>query len=43
MHLGANNEYADREWLIRDLDQPEYLDVTNLRVLASSEGPEDGK
>lgn len=42
MHLAANNEYADRDRLIRELDHLQELGVTNLRVLASSEGPDDG-
>lgn len=43
MHLGADNEYADRERLVRELDMLADLGMNNLRVLASSEGPDDGK
>jgi mannan endo-1,4-beta-mannosidase len=40
MHLGADNEFADRERLIRELDRLKEMGVDNLRVLASSEGPD---
>jgi mannan endo-1,4-beta-mannosidase len=40
MHLGADNEYGDRGRLIRELDRLKDMGVDNLRVLASSEGPD---
>jgi mannan endo-1,4-beta-mannosidase len=40
MYLGANNEYADRARLIRELDMLQELGVNNLRILASGEGPD---
>lgn len=40
MHLGAENKYADRERLVRELDYLKEIGVNNLRVLASSEGPD---
>jgi mannan endo-1,4-beta-mannosidase len=40
MYLGADNEYADRARLIRELDMLQELGVNNLRVLASGEGPD---
>jgi len=39
MHLGRAGELGDRERLLRELDHLKALGVTNLRVLASSEGP----
>jgi mannan endo-1,4-beta-mannosidase len=40
MHLGADNEYGDRERLVRELDRLQDMGVDNLRVLASGEGPD---
>lgn len=42
MHLAADIEIGDRERLKRELDKFQDLGVDNLRVLASSEGPDDG-
>lgn len=39
MNLGAEHTSADRERLVRELDHLQRLGVTNLRVMASSEGP----
>jgi len=41
MHLGTDTEYGDRDRLKRELDHLKELGVNNLRVLASSEGPDD--
>lgn len=40
MHLGAPNT-GDQERLIRELDFLQNLGVTNLRIMASSDGPEN--
>ena len=39
MNLGTTNEADDRERLVRELDRLENLGVTNLRVMAATEGP----
>lgn len=39
MNLGADLQEGDRERLIRELDLLEARGITNLRVLAGSEGP----
>lgn len=39
MHLGADRAIGDRERLRRELDHLARLGVTNLRVMAASEGP----
>ena len=39
MNLGVNGPSGDRTLLNQDLDQLQQLGVTNLRVMASSEGP----
>ena len=41
MHLGAGLNSDDQERLVRELDQLQEMGVDNLRVLASSEGPDD--
>lgn len=40
MHLGIDGPEGDRERLIAELDHLQELGVTNLRVMASSEGPD---
>lgn len=40
-NLGSTKESGDRQRLIRELDHLQQLGVKNLRVLASSEGPDD--
>ncbi len=40
MNLGSSGEGGDRERLLRELDQLAHLGVTNLRVMAGSEGPD---
>ena len=40
MNLGADLEEGDRERLERELDHLQDLGITNLRVMAASEGPE---
>jgi mannan endo-1,4-beta-mannosidase len=39
MNLGSEGESGDRARLVRELDQLAALGVTNLRVMAASEGP----
>ncbi len=39
MNLGVNGDKGDREALVRELDSLRELGLTNLRVMASSEGP----
>ncbi len=39
MNLGSEGEGGDRERLVRELDRLQALGLTNLRVMASSEGP----
>ena len=41
MHLGSELEIGDRQRLQRELDMLRDMGVDNLRVLASSEGPDD--
>lgn len=41
MNLGAEHETGDRERLVRELDRLASLGVTNLRVMAGTEGPAD--
>ncbi|MFW5973415.1 MAG: glycoside hydrolase 5 family protein [Bacteroidota bacterium] len=41
MHLGSEGPAGDRERLIRELDHLQSLGVNNIRVMASSEGPDD--
>ena len=38
--LGANGASGDRERLVRELDRLQEIGVRNLRVMASSEGPD---
>ena len=40
MNLGSPEASGDRERLVRELDRLHALGVTNLRVMAASEGPE---
>lgn len=40
MNLGSPGEGGDRERLKRELDQMKSLGITNLRILAVSEGPD---
>ena len=40
MHLASNGEGGDRERLIRELDRLKDLGITNLRIMAASEGPD---
>lgn len=39
MNLGVDGESGDRERLLRELDHLQSLGLTNLRVMAGSEGP----
>lgn len=39
MNLGVDNSSGNRSQLIRELDLMKQLGITNLRVMASSEGP----
>jgi mannan endo-1,4-beta-mannosidase len=39
MNLGVNDSSGNRSLLAQDLDQLQQLGVTNLRIMASSEGP----
>jgi mannan endo-1,4-beta-mannosidase len=39
MNLAATGENGDREQLLRELDALQTLGITNLRIMASSEGP----
>ncbi len=41
MNLGSDGEGGDRARLVRELDRLQALGVTNVRVLALSEGPAD--
>ncbi|MDX1674564.1 MAG: cellulase family glycosylhydrolase [Longimicrobiales bacterium] len=41
MNLGAGREAGDRARLVRELDRLAELGVTNLRVMAATEGPRD--
>ncbi len=41
MNLGSSGAGGDRARLIRELDRLSALGVTNLRVMAASEGPDD--
>lgn len=41
MNLGARGKSGDRERLIRELDQIKLLGMSNLRIVAGSEGPDD--
>lgn len=41
MNPGSDGEGGDRARLVRELDRLEALGITNLRVLAASEGPAD--
>lgn len=41
MHLGIDGPEGDRARLIAELDHLQALGVTNLRVMASAEGPND--
>jgi mannan endo-1,4-beta-mannosidase len=40
MNLGSTGPGGDRERLIRELDRLQALGITNLRILAGSEGPD---
>jgi mannan endo-1,4-beta-mannosidase len=40
MNLGVDGPSGDRERLIQELDRLQQLGVTNLRIMASSEGPD---
>jgi mannan endo-1,4-beta-mannosidase len=40
LNLGSKGEGGDRERLLRELDRLKALGVTNLRVMAASEGPD---
>jgi len=40
MNLGSPGEGGDRQRLKRELDQMKSLGITNLRILAASEGPD---
>ena len=39
MNLGVDGPSGDRDRLLRELDRLRDLGITNLRVMASSEGP----
>lgn len=43
MNLGIEGSDGDRDRLIRELDRLQDMGVDNLRILAGSEGPEDGR
>jgi mannan endo-1,4-beta-mannosidase len=40
MNMGSNGPGGDRDQLVKELDHLQRLGVTNLRVMASSEGPD---
>jgi mannan endo-1,4-beta-mannosidase len=40
MNLGSSGEGGNRERLKRELDQMQKTGITNLRILALSEGPD---
>lgn len=41
INLGSKGEGGNRERLIRELDRMEKIGITNLRIMAMSEGPDD--